>query len=98
MATATAQTEIWMKLIDRKRLLKLMVIQNVSTRGLARAAGYDSHAYAGRLLRGEVDTLKVEPACRIADHFGVGVDDLFLVQTSSEARYIAKRDGKKDAT
>lgn len=80
-----------MKVIDHKRLRKLQVIQEVSARSLARAAGYDSHTYMARILRGEVSTLKVEPACRIADFFGVGVDDLFLVQTSSETGHIANR-------
>lgn len=86
-----ARKALWMKVIDRKQLAKLMTIQGVSTRGLATAAGYGSHAYLGRILRGEVNTLKVEPACLIADYFGVGVDDLFMVQTSSETARIAAR-------
>lgn len=75
-----------MELIDRKRLAKLMVIQGASQRDVARAAGWRSHSYLGRLLRGEERTLEVEPAARIANFFGVGVDDLFVVRASSEPR------------
>lgn len=79
-----------MILKDRKQLAKLMVIQGVSARGLAKAAGWKSHSYMNRLLSGDARTLEVEPAVRIAKHLGVGVDDLFLAKTSSEARQIAK--------
>lgn len=75
---------------DVKQLKKLMVIQGepdrpISGRELARVAGYRSHTYMQRILRGEVRTLEPEPAVRIAKFFGVGVDDLFLVGTSSNA-------------
>lgn len=73
-----------MILKDLKQLKKLMVIQgDISGRELARIAGYRSHTYMQRLLRGEVKTLEAEPALRISKHFGVGVDDLFLVGASS---------------
>lgn len=75
--------ELWMILRDRKRLAKLMVIQGVSSRQLAEAAGWKSHSYVNRLLRGEVKTLKTDPALRIAHHLGVGVDDLFLTKVST---------------
>ena len=74
---------IWMKLHNRKGLLKLMAIQNVSRRQLAKAAGWKSHSYMNRLLNGEVDTLDVTPAVRIAEYLGVGVDDLFMPRTST---------------
>lgn len=83
--------EIYMKLIDRKRLAKLMLIQGVSQRQLATAAGYRSHAYLGRLMRGEVDTLDKGPALRIARHLGVGVDDLFLTRLSTDTAQSVKR-------
>lgn len=72
-----------MVLHDRKRLLKLMVIQGVTQRELAEAAGWKAHSILGRLLRGEIKTVTVERAARIAHHFGVGVDDLFLVRVDS---------------
>jgi transcriptional regulator with XRE-family HTH domain len=82
---------IWMKLIDKKRLARLMAIQNVSARELSRQAGWKSHSYMNRLLRGEASTLDVEPAVRIARYLGVGTDDLFMSQSSSDSGQIAKR-------
>lgn len=79
-----------MQLKDRKKLAKLMVIQEVSQRELALAAGWRSHSYLGRLLRGEVSTLDTDPAVRIAHYLGVGTDDLFLAKTSSETRRTGK--------
>ncbi|WP_372595451.1 helix-turn-helix domain-containing protein [Actinotalea sp.] len=80
-----------MILTDRKRLAKLMLIQGVSQRELAEAAGWKSHAYLGRLMRGEVNTLEVEPAARIAHFLGVGVDDLFMTRVSGVAGRNVKR-------
>lgn len=84
-----------MKLTNRKLLLKLMAIQGVSARGLAKAAGWKSHSYMNRLLsqdpRVQVDTLEIEPAVRIAKYLGVGIDDLFMARTSTDARQTAKR-------
>lgn len=72
-----------MILKDRQKLAKLMVIQGVSARQLAEAAGWKSHSYMNRLLSGDVKSLKPEPALRIAAHLGVGVDDLFLTKVAS---------------
>lgn len=80
----TSPTEIWMKLKDRKALAKLMAIQGVSARELARVAGWRSHTYIQRLLKGEATTLRTDPALRIAHRLGVGVDDLFLVGASTK--------------
>lgn len=74
--------ELWMLLRDHKKLAKLMVIQEVSQRQLAAAAGYKSHAYMGRLLRGEVKSLEPEAALRIAEYLGMPVDDLFAIKVS----------------
>ena len=67
-----------MRLHNLKGLRTLLVVQGVSQRRLARAAGYRSHAYMGRLLRGEVDTLEPEAALRIARHLQVDPGFLFL--------------------
>ena len=80
----TPLPELFMKLTDRKRLAKLMLIQGVSQREVATAAGWKSHSYLGRLLRGDVDTLEPEPALRIARFLGVGVDDLFMPRLSTD--------------
>lgn len=86
-------TEVWMQLKDRKQLAKLMVIQGASQRDVAKAAGWKTHSYLGRLLRGEARTLEPEPALRIANFFGVGVDDLFLTRVSSVDGQSAPRSG-----
>lgn len=80
-----------MRLIDRKRLARLMAIQGVSGRQLATAAGWRSHTYLQRLLRGEVDTLDVDPAVRIAEYLQVGTDDLFVARSSIAPRPHGKR-------
>lgn len=80
-----------MVLTNRKMLAKLMLIQGVSQRELAEAAGWKSHSYLGRLIRGAVTTLEVEPAVRIAAHLGVGVDDLFMARVSNDARQSVER-------
>lgn len=82
---------MWMELIDPKKLRKLMVIQDVSQRELALAAGYKTHSYLGRILRGEVKTLTTDPALRIAHYLGVGVEDLFLTRVSMETESNVQR-------
>lgn len=73
-----------MELKDRALLRQFMETQRVSARRLAVAAGWRSHTYMQRLLRGEVKTLETEPALRIAHFFGVPVDILFVTRTSSD--------------
>lgn len=64
----------------RKKLLTLMTVQEKSQRTLAEEAGWASHSYMGRLLRGQVNTLEPEAAARIATALGVEVDDLFTAR------------------
>jgi transcriptional regulator with XRE-family HTH domain len=91
MSTTTKQLpEIWMEVIDPKKIAKLMVIQEVSGRKVAEAAGWRSHTYLQRLLKGTAKTLEPEHAVRIALFFGVGTDDLFVARSSSEARDVVK--------
>src|SRR6188472_2377936 len=81
-----------MRLHNRKGLRTLMVVHDVSQRQLARAAGYRSHAYMGRLLRGEVDTLEPAAALRIARFLQVETDFLFVSRPSIEdARFAYRR-------
>lgn len=91
IATWTPPTEVWMELLDRKKLAKLMLIQEVSQRQVAEAAGWRSHSYLGRLLRGEAKTLENDHAVRIAHFLGVGTDDLFVSRSSSDSRHSGKR-------
>ena len=77
-----------MRLHNLKGLRTLMVVQDVSQRRLARAAGYRSHAYMGRLLRGEVDTLEPEAALRMAKFLQVEIGFLFAPRPSlDDARF-----------
>ena len=77
--------EIYMRVIDPKKIRKLMLIQDVTQRDLAAAAGWQSHSYVARLLSGEIKTVTPDRAARIAHYFSVGVDDLFVARLSTEA-------------
>lgn len=79
-----------MKVIDPKRINKLMAIQDVSARELAKVAGYSSHSYLQRILRGEITTITPDRAVRIARHLQVGVDDLFMPRLSSDPSHSVK--------
>jgi len=72
-------------------LRTLMVVRRVSQRRLARAAGYRSHAYAGRLLRGEADTVEPDAARRIAEFLDVDLGFLFTPPPSTPAEHRAQR-------
>lgn len=72
-----------MELQDHRKLARLMVIQGVTQRELAAAAGWASHTYLGRLVRGQVKTLDSDAAVRIAHHLKVAVDDLFVSRSST---------------
>lgn len=74
-----------MHLINRKRLARLMAIQDVSARQLAKAAGWASHSYMNRLLSGDANTLDPEPAARIARYLKVETSDLFVSRVSTGA-------------
>lgn len=81
-----------MELIDRKRLARLMAIQEVSPAQLAKAVGWNSRTSVTRLLSGEYKGIKDTDKCvRIAKYLGVGVDDLFMAKTSSTARDLEQR-------
>lgn len=78
-----------MMLRDRKKLAKLMVIQEVSQRQLAAAAGWGaSHSFVSRLLKGEVSTMNTDSAVRIAHHFGVPLEDLFVTKLTTKTERV----------
>ena len=85
-----------MRVHNLKGLRTLMVVRDVSQRRLARAAGYRSHAYMGRILRGEVDTLEPEAAVRIARFLQVGVDFLFAPLMSTDTEHYVRRHSMAD--
>ncbi|QDF19936.1 helix-turn-helix DNA binding domain protein [Mycobacterium phage ThetaBob] len=75
--------EVYMELRDRKKLARLMIVQDETQRSLSQAAGWRSHSYLGRLLRGEAKTLDTDAALRIAHRLRVPVDDLFVIHVDS---------------
>lgn len=81
----------------RKRLLTLMLVQEVSTRSLATAVGWKSHTILSRLLRGEQHTITPDKAARIALALGVGMDDLFVPRSSIGARQNVVQRARKSA-
>ncbi len=83
--------EVYMQLHNRKRLARLIEIQEVSKRQVARAAGWRSHTYLLRLLSGDVNTLEPEHAVKIATFLGVDVADLFTPRVSSGAGEVVKQ-------
>lgn len=80
-----------MRVRDPKKIAKLMVIQDVTRRDLAEAAGWASHSYVNRILDGTVTTVTPDRAARIARFFKVGVDDLFMPRLSTDASHTAKK-------
>ncbi len=84
-ATATKLAEIWMELKDRTLLAELMTSHGISARQLAKDAGWHSHTYMQRLLRGEAKTLEPEPAARIAYRLKVPFSLLFMTRVSSNS-------------
>lgn len=89
--TTTHLPGIWMRLTELTRLKRLMAVQDVSARQLAKAAGWKSHSYMNRLLKGEAVNVEPEPAVRIAKFLGVGVDDLFVARLSTEPAHSGKK-------
>jgi transcriptional regulator with XRE-family HTH domain len=85
------------KVHNLKGLRTLMVVQGVSQRQLAVAAGYRSHAYMGRILRGEVETLDPDAAHNIARFLEVDLDFVFAPQTSSVTAHSALRHPQSSA-
>jgi transcriptional regulator with XRE-family HTH domain len=83
--------EVYMLLKDRKRLARLIEIQEVSRRQVAIAAGWKSHTYLLRLLSGEARTVEPEHAVKIATFLGVDVADLFTPKATNGAGQVGKR-------
>ena len=74
-----------MQVKDRKKMARLMVIQEATQEDVQRAAGWKSHSIVGRILRGEVTTVTPERAVAIADFLRVPLDDLFVTRVSTHA-------------
>lgn len=78
-----------MELINREKLARRMAAQGVSQRELAKVAGWKTHSYLGRLLKGEVKTLNTDPALRIAHYLHLDVDDVFVTRVAPVERHAA---------
>jgi transcriptional regulator with XRE-family HTH domain len=81
--------EVYMLVKDRKKLARLIEIQEVSKREVARKAGWKSHTYLLRLLNGTATTLEPEHAVKIAAYLGVDLYDLFTPKVSIGSGQIA---------
>lgn len=81
----------------RKRFAKLLLIQGVTHRELAKAVGWKSHGMICQLLSGDRAGVKPDKALGIAAYLGVDVSDLFLTEMSSNTRHAAGRKGGKAA-
>jgi hypothetical protein len=68
----------------RKRLGTLMLIQEKSHRQVAKAAGWDSHAMVGHLLKGRKHGVSSDSALALARYFGVPVHELFVTKLSDD--------------
>lgn len=84
---------VWMRLHKegRKRLAKLLLIQEVSHRELARAAGWSSHGHVSHLLSGRRNGVEPASALAIARYLGVDVSDLFVTELRSVASEAERR-------
>lgn len=60
----------------------LMKDQKISGRQLSEAVGWNSHTYLQRILRGEIRTVTLDKAEKIAVILGVPRDVLFVSRTS----------------
>lgn len=74
-----------MELKDRTLLASLMEAQGKSARYIARVAGYKSHTYVQRVLKGKAKNLEPIPAARIAHDLGVPFDLLFRTRVSADS-------------
>lgn len=89
--TRTKLPELYMKVLDPKKIVTLMVIRGINQRDLAAIAGWSSHSYLGRILRGEIKSIQPDPALRIAEYFKVPLNDLFVTRLSSDTAHSSKR-------
>lgn len=81
--TISTSGEVWMIVKDHRKLARIMAINEVSYRDLARLVGWKSHSYVGRICRGEIRSIDPEAALKIAIYLDVPVDDLFLPRASN---------------
>lgn len=89
--------DLYMELKDREFLIELMEERGISQRTLAKKAGWASHTYLQRLLRGEVKTLNTDPALRIAHYLSIPVHRLFVTRVDTNPEQPVPSTGRKIA-
>lgn len=89
--------DLYMELKDRELLIELMEERGISQRKLAKKAGWASHTYLQRLLRGEVKTLNTDPALRIAHYLAVPVHRLFFTRVDTNPELSVPSGGRSVA-
>lgn len=73
-----------MKVRDPIQISRLMALEGVSGRELAKAAGWKSHTYLLRILNGKIKSIQPDPAKKIAERLGVDRDRLFLTEVTGD--------------
>lgn len=86
----STKIEVYMLVKDRRRIARLIEIKGVSKSAVARAAGWRSHSYLHRLLTGEANSCRPEPALAIASFLEVNLEDIFLPKVSSNKQHSVK--------
>ena len=76
----------------RRRIAKVLLINNMSQRELARQLGFKSHSYIGRIISGQVHSVSPDTAARIAVKLGMPMDDLFLPKSSDNSGSYDRQD------
>lgn len=87
--------ELWMEVRDLEMLQSLKIVRKVSNRDLAKIAGYKSHSYMNKIMKGDATTLNPEPALRLAKFFQVGVEYLFSTEVSTNPAQIEQEQNVK---
>lgn len=75
----------------------LMKDQKISGRQLSEAVGWNSHTYLQRILRGEIRTVTLDKAEKIAVVLGVPRDVLFTSRTSANHAQSGQEERKLSA-
>lgn len=80
-----------MKVRDPIQISRLMALEGVSARELAKAAGWKSHTYLLRILNGKIKSIQPDPAKKIAERLGVDHDRLFLTEVTGDGGQNVRR-------
>jgi transcriptional regulator with XRE-family HTH domain len=82
--TPYSNWEVWVEVIDHKRLMKFVLLRGVSIRRLAEICDLKSHTYLARVLRGEAKTLNAEAVVRLCHFLELPQDEFFVTRSSGK--------------